>query len=204
MLQSLNPESKPKLLLVEGRDEELVLSALLRHLEIYDVQVQGYGGKTRLRYFLTTVTNEPNFDQIQSIGIVRDADDNARSALQSVQSSLRNVGLPAPQTFLVPADGTPKVAVFIMPDNANPGALEDLCLAALSDDPAMACVADFVRCLQDVAVTPPVAVAKARIHAFLSSRPDPDLRLGEAAQREGYLPWNNPAFDQLADFLRNL
>lgn len=126
MLQSLNPESKPNLLLVEGRDEELVLSALLRHLGIYDVQVQGYGGKNRLRYFLTTVTNEPNFDQIQSIGIVRDADNNAQAALQSVQSSLRNVGLPAPQTFLVPADDTPKVAVFIMPDNANPGALEDL------------------------------------------------------------------------------
>lgn len=68
----------------------------------------------------------------------------------------------------------------------------------------MACVADFMRCLQDVAVAPPVDAAKARIHAFLSSRPDPDLRLGEAAQREGYLPWNNPAFDQLADFLRNL
>ena len=203
MLQSLNPESKPKLLLVEGRDEELVLGAFLRHLGISAVQVQGYGGKNRLQYFLTTVTNEPDFDQVPSIGIVRDADDNARSAFQSVQSSLRNVGLPTPQNFLEPAAGLPRVAVFIMPDNANPGALEDLCLAAWSEDPAMPCVADFMQCLQDVAIAPPVDAAKARMHAFLASRADPDLRLGEAAQRE-YLPWSNPAFQSLSDFLKAL
>ena len=43
----------------------------------------------------------------------------------------------------------------------------------------------------------------ARIHAFLASREDPELRLGEAAQR-GYLPWENAAFHQLIEFVRSL
>ena len=203
MQQPLNPESKPKLLLVEGRDEELVLGALLRHLGIHDVQVQNYGGKNRLGYFLATVTGEPNFDQIQSLGIVRDADDNAHSALESVQSGLRNVDLPIPQIFLAPAGNAPTVSVFIMPDNGGPGALERLCLNAWAEDPAMPCVDAFMQCVQDNVDKPPVAADKARLHAFLASREDPDLRLGLAAQR-GYLPWHNPAFAELATFLQNL
>ena len=203
MPPSLNPESEPKLLLVEGRDEELVLGALLRHLGIHDVQVQNYGGKNRLGYFLVSLTGEPNFDQIQSLGIVRDADDNAHSALESVQSGLRNVGLPIPQTFLSPAGNGPTVSVFIMPDNDGPGALERLCLNAWAEDPAMPCVDAFMQCVQDNADKPPVAADKARLHAFLASREDPDLRLGLAAQR-GYLPWHRPAFAALSTFLRNL
>ena len=203
MPPTLNPESKPKLLLVEGRDEELVLGALLRHLGICDVQVQNYGGKNRLGYFLTTVTGEPNFDQIQSLGIVRDADDNAHSALESVQSSLQNVGLSVPETFLDPAGNAPAVSVFIMPDNSGPGALERLCLNAWAGDPAMPCVDAFMQCVQDNVDMTPVAVDKARLHAFLASRETPDLRLGLAAQR-GYLPWHHPAFAALSTFLRNL
>ena len=204
MLKPLNPAGGSKLLLVEGRDEELVLGAFLRHLEIADVPVQVYGGKDRLRYFLEALLEEVTFTQIQSIGIVRDADDSARSALQSVQSSLRSVGLPAPQNFLEPAEGStdsPRVSVFIMPDNANTGALEDLCLAALADDPAMGCVEDFMRCVQATVKSPPQNPAKARMHAFLASREDPELRLGEAGQRR-YLPWDNPAFADLAQFLK--
>ena len=202
MQQPLNPESKPKLLLVEGRDEELVLGALLRHLGIYDVQVQNYGGKNRLGYFLATVTGEPNFDQIQSLGIVRDADDDARSALESVQGSLRNVGLSVPETFLDPVGNAPAVSVFIMPDNDGPGALERLCLNAWAEDPAMPCVDAFMQCVQDNVDMTPNAADKARVHAFLASRETPDLRLGLAAQ-QGYLPWNS-AFDALSAFLQNL
>ena len=206
VLKPLSPAGESKLLLVEGRDEELVLGAFLRHLAIADVPVQGYGGKDRLKQFLEALLEEVAFAQIQSIGIVRDADDNARSALQSVQSSLRNVGLPAPQNFLEPAGDlpdSPRVAVFIMPDNANPGALENLCLTALADDPAMGCVEAFMQCVQAAVATPPADAAKARMHAFLASREDPELRLGEAGQRR-YLPWDNPAFGDLAQFLRTI
>ncbi len=37
--------SQPKLLLGEGKDEVLFFSALLKHLQIKDIQVVQYGGK---------------------------------------------------------------------------------------------------------------------------------------------------------------
>ena len=193
-----------KLLLVEGRDEENFFEAFLRHLGISGIQVLSYRGKNNLGNRLEVYVDVPSFAQIQSIGIVRDADGSAHSALQSVQSSLRSVGLPAPQNFLEPAGDlpdSPRVAVFIMPDNASPGALENLCLTALADDPAMGCVEDFMRCVQAAVKSPPPNPAKARMHAFLASRADPELRLGEAGQRR-YLPWDNPAFGDLAQFLK--
>ncbi|MYC28487.1 MAG: hypothetical protein F4X65_00140 [Chloroflexi bacterium] len=99
--------------------------------------------------------------------------------------------------------GNPSISAFIMPDNASNGALEQLCLSALDGDPAMICVEDFLRCVNGQVAAPPRDQQKARIHAFLASREDPELRLGEAAQR-GYIPWNHWAFGPLAQFLRNL
>ena len=140
---------------------------------------------------------------VESIGIVRDADNSAHSALQSVQSSLRNLGLPAPTVFRESAGTLPKVSIFVMPDNEHAGALEQLCLQALVDDPVMPCVAGFLQCVERVLTRPPENPAKAQIHAFLASREDPELRLGEAAQR-GYIPWAHPAFAGLGQFLQNL
>ena len=81
--------------------------------------------------------------------------------------------------------------------------LETLCLQAVSGDPAMPCVRQYFECLQGKGVSLPRNLPKARLHTFLSSRETPDLLLGQAA-REGYFLWDNPAFDQLKEFLRAL
>ena len=193
----------PKQLLVEGTDEELLFPRLIQHLEIESLQVQNYRGKNNLRNFLRDLVDVVSFDSVECIGIVQDADGGAQSALQSVQSHLQNANLPVPGTYLVPSEYTPITSVFIMPDNSGNGALEKLCLAVLADDPAMACVEDFIKCVNENVSAQPRQQDKARIHAFLASREDPELRLGEAAQR-GYIPWNHPAFADLAQFLRNL
>ena len=190
----------PKQLLVEGRDEELFFGALLRHLEIDNVQVQNYGGKNKLRPFLGVFMITPGFDQVESVGIVRDADDSVASAFRSVQDSLNVTGLPTPREMMGTAGDSPMVTVFIMPDNAKCGALEDLCLSALEDEPVIPCVLEFMQCVSQSAEKVPSNEAKAKVHAFLASREDPELRLGEAARR-GYLPWGNPAFAQLIEFL---
>ena len=190
-------------LLVEGRDEELFFGALLRELGINDVQVQNCRGKDNLSIVLWEIAQDPDIHLINSIGIVRDADLSANGAFQSVQSALRRSNLPVPTRMLQSTAGNPSLSVFIMPDNASNGALEQLCLSALVDDPAMPCVEDFLKCIGDRVSEPPRDQQKARIHAFLASREDPELRLGEAAQR-GYIDWNHPAFAQLSRFLQSL
>ncbi len=78
--------------------------------------------------------------------------------------------------------------------------LEDLCLAAVQADPATPCVDAYFTCLQTQTGKLPNNLAKARAHVWLASRPEPDRRLGEAAQ-SGYWPWADPAFDPLRQFL---
>ena len=190
-------------LLVEGRDEELFLGALLRELGINDVQIQNCRGKDNLSIVLLEIAQDPDFHLINSIGTVRDADLNANGAFQSVQSALRRANLPVPARMLQPTTGNPSTSVFIMPDNNSYGALEKLCISALADEPAMSCVDEFLQCINDRAGSRPRDGDKARIHAFLASREDPELRLGEAAQR-GYIPWDHPAFSDLAQFLKEL
>ena len=104
---------------------------------------------------------------------------------------------------MTPLGDAPKVTVFIMPGDGESGALEDLCLRALEGDTAMQCVSAFMQCVEQTVTPVPNNLPKARIHAFLASREDPELRLGEAAQR-GYLPWENAAFHQLIEFVRSL
>ncbi len=193
--------SKPKQLLVEGMDEVMFFSAFMRELRIDDVQIINCRGKDNLKSVLLEITQNPDFPFLQSIGIVRDADDSAGSAFQSVQSALIDSGLPVPGQMLIPSTEFPQTTVFIMPDNGGAGALEQLCLVALADDPAMPCVADFMQCVRERALAEPRNWDKAQIHAFLASREDPELRLGEAAQR-GYMPWGSSAFTELPRFLR--
>ena len=197
------PIVEHKQLLVEGRADQEFFSALLRHLGIGDVEVKSYRGKENLRRFLNVFVSAPGFDEIQSLGIVRDADDSATSAFQSIKDSLISVNLPAPERALTPASGSPRVDVFIMPNNADTGALEDLCLRALEGDPAMQCVYEFMQCIQDRSTEVPKNTAKGRLYAYLASKEDPELRLGEAAQR-GYLPWDDSAFVQLTDFVKGV
>jgi hypothetical protein len=81
--------------------------------------------------------------------------------------------------------------------------LETLCLDAVADDPCAPCVDRFFDCIQERGVALPTKMAKARLQAFLASRPEPGLLLGQASQK-GYWPWDRPALQPLLHFLRDL
>ena len=82
--------------------------------------------------------------------------------------------------------------------------LEDLCLAAVSDDPAISCVDEYFKCLDQQGISQKESVIpKARLHAFLSSRERPGLRLGEAADKNE-IPLDSPVFKPVIDYLTQL
>lgn len=202
---------KAHLLIVEGNDEKNFFEAMLRLSTVSDFQVMDIGGKDKLRAELRAINNEGGFDNAKSIGIVRDGDGNNQGAFDSVCSALKSVKLPFPSRPLELCEGEPRISIMIMPpEEVESGRmLEDLCLEAVAKDPdtqsAMLCVDDYFGCLGEQAdiTHKPNALPKARLHAFLASRPDPDLRLGEAAQR-GYIPLDSPVFKPVVNFLRQL
>ncbi|MFN4219076.1 MAG: DUF3226 domain-containing protein, partial [Candidatus Bipolaricaulia bacterium] len=120
-----------------------------------------------------------------------------------VCDGLRTAGLPVPRYPVVREGRNPSVMVMILPDINTPGALEDLCLQAVANDPALPCVEQYFECLKQQTSSFPKNFAKAKIQAFLASRVEAGKRLGEAAQA-GYWPWHSSVFDQLKSFLKQI
>jgi hypothetical protein len=202
---------KPKLLVVEGRDEEMFFAAALRdHLGLTDLQIMPIGGKTLLTQNLMILVRDVNFSTVRSLGVLRDADltapgatrTSAAQAFQSVCGSLQHVGLPCPTAHGQFAAGPPRVGIFIVPNGVDDGMLETLCLMSVASLPEFPCVDDYFQCLQGHGAVPN-NLHKARAHAWLASRLEPDRRVGEAAQA-GYWPWDSDAFKDLWSFIGSL
>ena len=197
--------TKSKILIVEGTDEEKFFEAYFKFLSISDIQALPIGGKTLLPDYLDVLITNSNFiSKVQVLAIIRDADDNANSAFQSVCSALRNSGLSVPSAPLQAVGNNLIVNVMIMPPGSSSGMLEDLCLRAVSSDPALPCLDSYFSCLLTLPnYSMPKNMSKAKVHAFLSSRIEPDKRLGEAALAS-YWPFDNVVFDPLKSFILSL
>lgn len=182
--------TKPKLLLGEGIDDENFLRAIVKTVDATDIQVANYGGKNNLRSYLKALALIPGFDELESLGVTRDADGSYSSALQSVQDAIDA------QNFMI------KSVTFILPDCTNSGMLEDLCISTLSSGEAQ-CIDQYLQCIDTVQGTLPTNLAKAKMYAWLAVQEKPEVGLGEAALN-GYFDFNHPAFTSLKDFIRTL
>jgi len=198
--------TKSKILIVEGQDEKNFLEAYFKkHLSVSDIQIIPIGGKTLLPDYLEVLVKDSNFvAYVQVMAIIRDADNDAKSAFQSVCSALKKYKLPVPNRQLQAVGDNPVVNVMIIPPGSSSGKLEDLCLQSVSSDPAIPCLHSYFSCLKAIpSYSMPRNISKAKVHAFLSSRIESDLRLGEAALAS-YWPFDNAVFDPLKDFILGL
>ena len=199
--------AQPRVLAVEGTHEEDVLDALLREPDmaaLAPINVRGIAGKTRLRASLRDLAKDPDLLRLYdggasiAIGVVRDADGDAASALQSVRSALESAGFPAPHSsgqFVVgdltgphgPVIEAVTVGIFIMPGGGRPGALEDLLIEAVQAEGAYECVDGLYTCLEsaELPLPPPHRMGKARAAAYVATKPNPAMHVGSAA-KEGY------------------
>ncbi len=192
--------TETRLLAVEGKDECLFFQALLKKLELSNIQTICYGGKTRLRDYMGALIVTPGWANVTMLGIARDADRNPEAAFQSVVDTLRAYNLSPPKRPLMVTRNKPRVIVMILPDENTPGMLEDLCLRTVMHDSSIKCVEEFFICLKRKRISPPNNMAKAKVHAFLASRIKADKRLGEAAQA-GYWHFNSRSLTQVKKFL---
>src|SRR5690606_2273079 len=95
------------------------------------------------------------------------------SAFDSVADALNSLKLGKPYKPLVFTKTKPHVGVIIVPPNGEGTGrmLEDLCLASVQDDPAIACVNTYYECLQQVGINLPTKeIPKGWVHTFLASR----------------------------------
>jgi hypothetical protein len=189
--------SLSKVLLVEGDTCLHFFEALLSELGLEDeVEVRHFGGVQQLRAFVRAFASTSAFrDVVTSLGVVRDAETDAKGARQSVEDALTVAGLP---------EGV-QTSVFILPDNKRRGMIETLCVDSIRQDPVFSCVEEFFQCAEGQGAGLPHAprVAKNHAQAFLATREEVQLYPGIAAYR-GYWPWKSPVFDDLKTFLKAL
>lgn len=192
--------SEPSVLVVEGDEDKVFFEAFIRRLNLRSIQVMGIGGKSLIRPHLRTLKIAPGHDQLSSLGIIRDADTDPQAAFRSVCDALKYAGFSAPKSPEKFIGTKPRIGVMILPGKDRGGMLESICLESVRKDPAMQCVEQYFNCLKDNHVPNTKNIFKAKTHAFLASRKEPDKRLGEAALA-GYWPFDSPAFDEVKKFV---
>ena len=198
--------STDRLLLVEGKDEVNLFDALMKRCfdEYPGVQVIVAGGRDRFPRNMQAIRLAAmSRATLRSIAVVRDADDDARGAFQSVCAHLRNAGYVPPSNHAGFSDATPSIGVFIVPDGLGRGAMETLCRRSVEGTNAALCVDEYLRCLERHDAMGSRNADKSFAHAYLAAMEDPVARVGEGA-RQGVWSLESPAFATLARFLRSL
>ena len=193
----------PTQLLVEGRDLWNFADAQLIDLGRDDVDIQNFGGVTDLPEFLAALVAAPNFHAVTSIGIIRDAERSATSALSSVRSACRSANLPEPGQVAEPAGNGPSVTVLVLPDGENPGMLETLLWRTVEGNSEAQCVEEFLACVERISDRSVTNRDKARMHAWIATQKRPEVSVGVAA-RNGYLNLNHVTLTGVRSFLRDL
>jgi hypothetical protein len=195
---------KPKQLVVEGKDAVYFFQALLHVVGVSNIQIQNFGSVGELGDFLKLLVVTPSFAEIvDSVGIVRDAETAAPSAAQSIRAALAAADLDVPAHPVTPTGSGPKVSYFILPNNADPGMLETLCLQSVANDPVMPCIENFFTCVGGVGASVPANMTKAKVQAFLATRRNLKRLLGQAAHA-GQWNLSSSVFNNLKQYLQTL
>lgn len=203
---------KNKLLLVEGQDEIKFFTAFLAKYEIADIQILESKGKDQFRAELDLIMNEREFEDVISVGVIRDADESQQAAVDSICHHLRQVGLPVPNGHCqFKSDGVRNVGVFIAPGFTDKGMLESLILESLGDHPVKIASGEYLDNLKNLlapvnqtcAFNYPRNIHKAHMHAFLAGMEKFIPSAGLAAQK-GYYNLDSDVFNEVRDFLKGL
>lgn len=192
-------------IIVEGDDDKNFIRALCRFLQLPQCQFIVANGKPNIPNVVRVLPLTPNFEMMESLCIVRDADNTASGALQSIRHALSRSNLPTPTSAFTPIRPPPgnalSVSIALFPDGHRPGSLEDLCLSSVQNTPEMTCVDSYIVCAQALGSLT-TNVSKAKVQAYLATK-QTGISLGNAANN-GHWNWQSPAFQQLSTLLQQI
>jgi hypothetical protein len=209
-----------KVLLVEGRDEELVLPRLCESRGINfnesSIFLKQKGGYTEILKGLKTDLKSAVAEGIDTIGIVIDADDSADSRWEAICGRLKQAGydnipvIPDKTGTVIPADDMndlPAVGVWLMPDNEDKGMLETL-MAWLIRDRATNPIWRFAeQTTNDIYENhqpfPENRKPKAMLHTWLAWQKKPGTPMAQAITAT-YLDAKSPAADDFIAWIKRL
>lgn len=212
-----NPElsnqiQKNKLVIVEGPDDLYFFNYYLKFLGIRNIEIRYIGSKYGFNELSTYIKTLNNFNLLESLGLVCDADDNlAEGEFERLKKIINDINSKDPIpgiTLISPSDkdsfstGNPRIGIFIFPNNRDKGILEDLFLSCVNDKPGMSCVDPFMECILKLE-NPARIPSKAKTLAYLAAQKEIKRGVGGAA-REGIWEFNSDELNKVKAFIKNL
>ena len=195
----------PKLLLVEGQDDKHVVKHLRGRLAPDLVFHYKVAGGSNLLLKAIPAAMKP-LERL-ALGIVMDANDGLAARWQAIGHQLRRMNVQLPEK---PAQsgtiiaGTPRVGVWLMPNNSTSGELENFVAELLpKNDPIWPLAEQYIESIPDEhRQFTERKILRAKIHAWLATRERPKW-MGTAIRAKD-LDAEVPLAGELADWLRKL
>ncbi len=201
--------SSPGVLIVEGNTDLQFVKHLAAHYNIpdqlFNIKV-GNSDSGALEVFSLTVKARSH----SAIGLVIDADTNAAKAFGRAVGRLNHLGYkklpdrpPAADGWIKRQAGLPALGIWVMPNNADPGKLEDLASYMIDAQDAL-----WPHALEIVGALPEARfkgadTIKARLHSWLAWQREPGLTIGAAVWQK-YLNPDCPEATLFANWLQQL
>ncbi len=195
----------PRVLLVEGQDDEHVVA----HLRKIDSSIPEFAivAKGGVNPLLRAIEAEVKAPQRETIGILVDANDDLLGRWTAVTDRLRRSGIRAPKD--PDPDGsvidcTPRIGIWLMPDNQASGELENFIAGMIPNDdavwPRSQAYVDGIS-ERDRRFSGR-KILRAKVHSWLATREEP--RRMAAAIGAGDLDVGSPDTIRLVAWLRRL
>jgi hypothetical protein len=182
---------------------------LCKYLNIDDIQIIETGGKEKLKSELPAVLLMRNFENVESIAVIQDADNSLNSAVDSIKYLLSKHNLPVPSghTSFKTNSGM-KCGIFIMPGNRESGMLENLVLDTVDGHLVKIESDKYIDALRikltaDGTLKFPKNEHKARLHAYLAGMETHVPSLGLATQK-GYFNLDSGHLNDIKTFLQSI
>ena len=204
--------AKKKLLLVEGTDDFHVVLNLQgdRGFRVLDTaEIEDCKGDDKL---LGSLPTRIKASEDAIIGVLLDADVDIHGRWNAVRSLLTRAGYgevpenPDPKgTILEPVAGTllPRIGIWLMPNNLDPGMLEDFLRTLVpADDPHLPIADSTVNGLPDRRFSDNHR-SKAIMHTWLAWQKEPGKPFGQAITIR-FLESNSANADNFCDWLKRL
>lgn len=203
----LKPSALPQKLLVEGKDDQHVLMALCEKFEIPEnFEIIDSKGIDNLLLQLPQRLKESD---VTTVGVIVDADTDLAGRWLSIRTILVANDYDVPEQL--PAQGLvishhekPSVGVWLMPDNATNGMLEDFIRFLVpEDDNLLPVIQANLQNIEKQGLNRyiPDHKSKAVIHSWLAVQENPGTPMGLSITRR-YLSTKQANCTQLIDWIR--
>jgi hypothetical protein len=199
---------KNKILLVEGNDDMHVVKALCQKFnlpELFDVEdCKG------IENILKRIPGQFKVPEIETVGIIVDADINLQNRWNSLKNELSKIGFNMPDNIsengLININETQKVGVWLMPNNNANGMLEDfISFLVPKDDKLLQLVDTALNNIEKQKLNKYLSIhkSKAKIHTWLAWQEDPGTPMGQGITKR-YLSTDEEICKKFVDWLTEL